>query len=353
MAAIIPLNRIGSETLYRHTITTENHEARRADHHAIKSKHHCSRSLPIQKKEFDTDFNYRLQAHEFNARRKFLEINKTLSFEKLPGWLDGMLNQSVLPTLQRIGFDAPVTRALFQMAISSWKLMGPLNEKIIFFQPAIVKEIEEVRQGIKVKAGNGGNRLLRPEDATDRPILGTINNRATPENLFDLFDEIGTPWIILPRASRFLAKQHCQYLPAYLKTIERETNAACLMLFARITAEFLGNYALKFADGHHPPQKLTKLLFYGYSALFWKNLRCPPAGSHAGPPAGSHAGPPADSPGGPPENLANCAAFVNFLNWVKRLARKNEFLGTQAENIVDQMINLKAMAFPSRNPIHS
>ena len=325
MAAIIPLNRIGLDTLYRHTKTTGSHEAGLVDPHAIQSKHHSSRYLPIENTEVDTDFNDRLQAYEFNARCKFVDIIKTLSLQKLPGWLDGMLDQRVLPRLQRIGFDAPVARALFQMAISSWKLMDPANEKLIFFQPAIIKEIEEVRQGIKVMTGNGCDRLLRPEDATERSIFGTINRRAGPENLFDLFDEIGTPWIILPRASRFLEKQDCHYLPAYLKTIDRESSTSCLRLFSRITVEFLANYSLKFADRHHPPQKLTKLLFYGYSALFWKNFT------------------------NPPENPANDAAFDPFFNWIKRLARKSEFLGAEENNIVDQMINLKTRLFPSRN----
>ena len=140
-----------------------------------------------------------------------------------------------------------------------------------------------------------------------------------------LFDETSTSWIILPRATRFLEKCHCHYLTAYLKTIDRETNELCLRQFGRITVEFVGNYSLKFADERHPKQKLTHLLFYGYAALFWKNLRRPP------------------------DILANSGAFNSFFNWIKRLARESEFLGVKENKIIEHMLRLKTLLFPSRN----
>ena len=51
------------------------------------------------------------------------------------------------------------------------------------------------------------------------------------EFYFDLLDDISTPWIILPRAFRFLKKSQCHYLPVYLKTIDRENRELCLKLF--------------------------------------------------------------------------------------------------------------------------
>ena len=265
----------------------------------------------------ETDLDDRLQQFEINARQKYLDIYKTLSFEKLPGWLDRMLDKSIVPALLPIGFDVPIAKVLFEMATSSWKLLGPLNEKIIAFHPAINTEIEEVRQGLELKSCYSNVKNAWSRYASGTAIPGTINEDASPENLFDLFEEIGTPWIILPRAFGFLEKHHCHYLPAYLKTIDRESSSPCFKLFSRITVEFLGNYSLKFADKHHPPQKLAKLLFYAYSALFWKNLRCPPG------------------------NLANGSASDQFINWLKRLSRKSEFLGAEENTVIDQMINLK------------
>ena len=149
-------------------------------------------------------------------------------------------------------------------------------------------------------------------------ISGTIKDNASPESLFDLLHEITTPWIILPRAYRFLKKRECCYLPVYLKTIDRETDESCLKLFSRIAVEFMGNYTLKFADRCHPLDQLTKLLFYGYSALFWKTLRCPP------------------------ENLENSAAFDNFFRWMCRLIGKSDFLGPEETTSLNRMIKMKS-----------
>lgn len=166
-----------------------------------------------------------------------------------------------------------------------------------------------------------------PCSTGERPqiISDTMKHNASPENLFNLLDEITTPWIILPRAFRFLKKRQCCYLPVYLKTINREIDESCLKLFSRIAVEFVGNYTLKFADRHHPLVQLTKLLFYGYSALFWKTLRCPP------------------------ENLESSAAFDYFFTWIFRLIRKSDFLGTEESTSINRMIKMKSMIFPAGN----
>jgi hypothetical protein len=333
MAAIIPCKKIGLKAHRLQKKSTNNRSIKPTGFPLLKSDQHPGRPLSFQNSGIETDLDHQLQTLENRARQRYLDIYKTLSFEELPEWLDGMLDQSVMPTLQRIGFDVPVSKALFEMALASWKLLGPLNEKIIAFHPAIYKEIEEVRQGLKLKTCDSSDMIPRSQSTPNTSIPGTINEDVSPENLFDLFDEIGTPWIILPRASGFLRKHHCHYLPAYLKTIDQESSSSCLKLFSRITVEFLGNFSLKFADIHHPPQKLTKLLFYGYSALFWRNLMYPPYGS--------------------PGNLENGAAFDHFFNWIKRLAGKSEFLGVEENNIIDQMINLKTKVFPSSSAIRS
>ena len=338
MAAIILCEKIGLKAHRHQKRSTDNLDIKPTRIYSLKSDQHPDRPLYFRNSGIDTDLDHHLRTLENKARQRYLDIYKTLSFEVLPQWLGRMLDQSIMPTLQRIGFDVPVSKALFEMALSSWKLLGPLNEKIIAFHPAVNKEIEDVRQGfkrqgLKLKASDSSDMVPRwPERPRIQPkasIPGTINEDVSPENLFDLFDEIGISWIILPRASVFLKKHHCHYLPAYLKTIDQESSSSCLKLFSRITVEFIGNYSLKFADRHHPPQKLTKLLFYGYSAVCWKNFR------------------------NLPENLENGSTFNHFFNWIKRLACKSEFLGAAENNIIDQMIKLKTMVFPSRNAISS
>jgi hypothetical protein len=271
------------------------------------------------------EFDDHLLALEKNARFKYLKYLKSLTFEKSPRWFDQMLDRSLLPALHRIGFDRPISEALFKIALSSWKLMGPQNGKTISFHPLIDQQIEEVLHGFELNASKNGFMTECTTGALPQIIPGTIKNNASPQNLFDLLDKITTPWIILPRSLRFLKRKQCWYLPVYLKTIDRENVEPCLKLFSRIAVEFMGNYTLKFADTHHPIDKLTKLLFYGYSTLFWKTLRCPP------------------------ENLENCAAFDNYFRWICRLVRTSTFLGPDERATINRMIKMKSMIFPARN----
>jgi hypothetical protein len=271
------------------------------------------------------EFDDQLLALETIARYQYSKILESLTFRKIPKWLDQMLDHSLLPTLQRIGFDEPISTVLFKIAPSAWKSMGPLNKKMVAFHPMINQEIEEVRQGLELKICKNSDMFPRTAGAPPQVISGTIKDNVSPENLFELLDEIGTPWITLPRAFRFLQKSQCHYLPLYLQTIDRETRESCLKLFSRIAVEFVGNFSLKFADRHHPPDQLEKLLFYGYSALFWKNLRCPP------------------------ENLENSAAFGNFFAWICRLVRKNDFSGNEESAAINRMIKMKTLIFPARN----
>jgi hypothetical protein len=236
-----------------------------------------------------------------------------------------MMDRSLLPPLHRIGFDEPISKVLFKVAPNSWRLMGPLNKKILAFHPVITQQVEEVRRGIELKAYKKSEVFTGAASVMPQKISGAIEENSSPENLFGLLDEIATPWIILPRAFRFLKRNQCRYLLAYLKTIDRETQETSLKMFSRITTEFMGNFSLKFADKHHPPDQLTKLLFYGYSILFWKNLRCPP------------------------ENLENSAVFDHFFRWICNLRNKNDFLGNEECRAIRRMIKMKTMAFPGNN----
>jgi len=236
-----------------------------------------------------------------------------------------MLDHSILPTLQRIGFDEPIAKLVFKIASSSWKLMGPLNERIVAFHPMINQQVEEVLQGLASKTCKNSSMVYRSLGAPPQLISGTIKDLASPEYLFDLLDGISTSWITLPRAFHFLQEHQCRYLPVYLKTIERETQELSLEVFSRIAVEFVGNFSLKFADRHHPPAQVAKLLFYGYAALVLKTLRCPP------------------------ENLANSAAFDNFFKWICRLVRQRDFLGNEESAFLKQLIKMRSMTFPARN----
>jgi len=278
---------------------------------------------PVNRFKVGMEFDSQLRINENMARRRYEQIYYALSVEKRPEWFDRMLSQRIFPTLKRIGFDDPVSKGLFEIASSSWSLMGPVNDKIITFHPEINQEIADVRQGLKLKADKHKGAFSRSTDTAPTAISGTINQNLSPEHLFDLLNEIATPWIVLPRAFRFLKKHQCRYLPAYLTTIDRETRESFLMLFSRITLEFVGNFSLKFAARCHQPDQIAKLLFYGYATLFWKTLRCPP------------------------QNLENSAAFDNFLNWISRLGHKNDYLGKAELSSIDRMKKMRNTVFPT------
>jgi hypothetical protein len=251
-----------------------------------------------------------------------LQLLNTLSLEKLPEWFDQMLDQRFFPALNRIGFDPAISKGFFEIASSSWCRMGPADDNIIAFHPKIDREIEEVRQGLNHKIRNG-HRFSHFVASTPSSISGTIHENHSPNHLFDLFKEVATPWIVLPRASGFMEKDQCRYLPAYLTTIAREPQEPFLMLFGRITVEFMGNYSLKFAASCHPPHRIAKLLFHAYAGLFWKTLRCPP------------------------RNLENSAVFDIYLSWLTRLAGKSEYLGDAEHRAINCMKTMKKLAFPA------
>ena len=279
----------------------------------------------LHRADIGTDSDHQLRAYENSARRKCFSIYKNLSLGKLPGGLEEILARRILPTLQKIGFEAVISKMLFEIAPSAWKFMRPANNGIIPFQSLIDREIEVVRQEFKSKIEHCNDFFPRSAHAAPAVIPGNINESPLPEHLFQLLDQITTPWIILPRAFRFLQKEHCRYLPVYIKILDAEESESCLKLFSRITVEFIANFSFKFADRHHPRDQLSKLLFYGYAALFWKALRCPP------------------------ENLENSAVFDHFFTWVNRFARQKDLLGKAEHALVDQMIRMKTAAFPATN----
>jgi hypothetical protein len=85
-------------------------------------------------------------------------------------------------------------------------------------------------------------------------------------------------WIILPRVYHFLKEEHAAYLLCYLDHLSAEPESEFRRILTRIVIEFIGNYTLKFRNSILPRCLIDSALFYGYAAMFWKNLRNPPPG---------------------------------------------------------------------------
>ena len=168
------------------------------------------------------NFENRLLRHEHRARDQYLRLLNDLSLGELPGWFNQMLAHRIFPTLNRIGFDQTISKGLFQIASSSWSRLDPATDNVIAFHPKIDQEIEEIRQGLEQTAGRLNDTISWLPGSSSAVFSGTIHESPSPEHLFALLHNIATSWIVLPRASRFLEKDQCRYLQAYLNAIAQE-----------------------------------------------------------------------------------------------------------------------------------
>jgi len=325
MSSLVPRKIIRYEDFHPSKNSSFDHNDRSRYQHFIAPKKNSTIPGPIDKSSSGQDIDSQLQEHEDFDRQNFLELKNALGLDNLSGWLSRMLDQRILPTLDRIGCGQQIARTLFELTPAAWKFMGPVNDKIIAIHPEINLELEEVLKGLEGQIAKHNGDWFPIEGASPPFKTGTITDRASPEHLFDLLDDIATSWLTLPRAFRFMEKDQCRYLPHYVKTIDSQTNESCLKLFSRITVEFIANYTLKFAGRNHPPDQIEKLLFHGYSAMYWQALRRPPPG------------------------MENSAVFDHFLNWISRLTRRSRFLGNEARRSIDQMIKIKSEIFPTIN----
>jgi len=134
-----------------------------------------------------------------------------------------------------------------------------------------------------------------------------------PQNLFSLLDEVSTPWIILPRAYRALERDHCRYLPLYLDMIKQSKNEQSLDKWIRIVIEYLANYSIKFANSTCPGEKIRDFVVNGYEAMFWRNLKSPPAG------------------------FEDIRVFEHFYNWMTHSGSGLEALNTMVPSAINRM----------------
>lgn len=186
----------------------------------------------------------RLRQCEAAAREKFFQAVEALPDMELEGWFSRQLENKIIPALTRIGFDESFARMLFQTAASSWQRMGPLTNKCIRFDPDLIRNLNAIREEVVSKAGSKSD----------------------------------TPWIILPRVYYYLKEDQSAYLLCYLKYLASEPASEFRRILTRVIIEFVGNYALKYRSSTVSGCRMDSALFYGYAAMFWKNLKNPPPG---------------------------------------------------------------------------
>jgi len=211
------------------------------------------------------------------------------------------------------------------MAPQAWQLMGPITNEEIWFYPILIKNFEEIRSGIISKARKNSERSSRLSGMNSLDLFSLVKRKMLPEHLFSLLEDISTPWIILPRVYDHLEEHHSQYLMGYLKYLDEETNSEFGRILARITIEFVGNYTLHFFSETLPKKRMIEALFYGYAAMFWKNLRNPPNG------------------------LEDIGIFENFFRWAKIFRNSFASINCEMERTFESMEEEKEKAFPAFN----
>jgi hypothetical protein len=237
-------------------------------------------------------YEKRLRQLETEAQEKFKAAIEDLPQVKPADWFMRLLDESIIPAFTRIGFDETIARTLFQMAAPGWQKMGPITKECVWFHPAIMKDIREIRSGIISKS------------------------------------ESASSWMILPRAYHPLKKHHSRCLPGYLKFLDKETNSEFRKLLVRIIIEFTGNYTFKYLSEILPQRRMVSAIFNGYAAMFWKTLRNPPQGFE--------------------DDLICC----HFLRWAKLFRRRCTALKHDMAKTIKQMEEKKQKVMPGKNFFH-
>ncbi len=174
------------------------------------------------------------------------------------------------------------------MAAPGWQKMGPITKECVWFHPAIIQNIREIRNGIVSKS------------------------------------ESASSWIILPRAYHLLKKHHSRCLPGYLRFLDKETNSEFRKFLVRIIIEFAGNYTFKYLSEILPQRRMVSALFNGYAAMFWKTLRNPPQG------------------------FEDDVVFFHFFRWAKLFQRRCTALKHNTAKTIKRMEEEKQKIMPSK-----
>jgi len=270
-------------------------------------------------------FDKYIESSEIEAMAKFRSAVDDMQNVELPNWFIHLLEDTIMPPLAQIGFDESIQWALFKMSAPAWESINPAGDGNLWFHPAIINNIAEIRKGILFREKRKSEFTLIMENTDPLSRSSIINKTIDPTNLFSVFEEICTPWIILPRVYICLERTDVDYLIGYIKSFLMERESAILGILVRIIIEFVGNFTIKFISEIHPKSKMVEALFHGYAALFWKNLRRPPNGH---------------------EHLM---IFSNFFHWADRCLRISSYPNQDMVKTADCMKKAMENVFPTFN----
>jgi len=270
-------------------------------------------------------FDERIESFEQVAREKYYAAIQNMQPVALSNKFNRLLELSIIPTLGRIGFDEQLCWSLFEMTAPAWKLVGPVGDNVELMYPVLDKNIEEIRRGVisNYRKNSRARSILDKMDPQSTYSL--INRTMHPAKLFEDFYDISLSWIILPRAYDLLEKDHSRYILIYIKSMDKETEAEFTNILSRIIIEFIGNYSLKYINDDQHRDQTVDAFFYGYAAMFWKNLRNPPGG------------------------LEDGLVFESFFRWVKMILGRFASTNRDMARTIERMEKEKEKIFPDYN----
>ncbi len=270
-----------------------------------------------------------LQSHitslELEAKARYNSAQKRLVTEKPASWFLPILENNILPSLSQIGIERRLGKALFQIGCRSWQRMGPSVNNCLWIHPSLTKNILKIRNGVLIEAENREKTQFDFSTMDRQQRYEYISRSMSPANLSSMLDNIYPSWIILPRAFSLLKEDDGCCLISYLKYACREKNSDFRKLIIRIVFEFLANYSLKFAGGNQCGKTVAEVIFYGYAAMFWKNLQQPP------------------------EGCEELAIYKIFLHWMKTYRKREETLSNTMQRTLDEMVRMEELLFPARH----
>jgi hypothetical protein len=253
----------------------------------------------------------RITQHEQDAKARHLSAVQHVRNIPLPSWFKEHLEQSILPLLDRMGFDRDIAGSIFRISSPAWKSMGRATAPNLLVHPSLTRDIQAIRRDTV-------SRERQEKENLSSPV------RTFPRELAELLRTIPASWIILPRALTFLTRGDSRCLTVYLQHLDRETSLAFEKILVRILIEFIGNYSLKFISSSLPKKQMREAIFYGYAAMFWKNLRQPPAG------------------------LEDLLVYRNYLSWARAFSKRASCKDTEKETALAEMEEMADTILPDR-----
>jgi len=270
-------------------------------------------------------FEERIESFEQVAQEKHYAAIQNMQPAALSNKFNRVLELSIIPTLGQIGFDEQLCWSLFKMTASAWKLIGPVDDNVELMYPVLDKNIEEIRRGIISNYRKNSKARSILDEMDPQSTYSSINRTMHPANLFeDLYDP-ALSWIILPRAYDLLKKDHSRYILIYIKSLDKDRDSEFTKILARIIIEFVGNYSLRYIDDAQHRNQTVDAFFYGYAAMFWKNLRNPPGGLEEG------------------------LVFESFFRWAKMVHSRFASTNRDMARTTERMEEEKDKTFPVYN----